>query len=123
MSKKDEDIRETKLHVALRANYHCEKCGKSQPIGKGEMAHGIGQGDEWIKKYTAGVVHHPLNLHWTCPGACNASFDLQNEPVARDELAYEIRLYIYAEATARMEITPHLYRPMIDKLAKIARGE
>lgn len=121
MSKKDEEIRESRLNVAIRAGFCCEVCGKSLALERGELAHQIPQRKHLIEKYGAGVIHHVMNFKWTCP-ECNSAVSIGGDPKAQDDLARKIRLYIYAEAAARIEITPHLYRPTVDKLAKIARG-
>jgi len=122
MSKLDEEIRETRLYVALRAHFRCEECNKSLPLDKGEMAHCIAKTDEWITKYGKEVINHPDNLKWTCSGACNDAQNIGNNPVAREALVHEIRMHIYADAAARIEISPHLYTDLINKLAKVARG-
>ena len=121
MSRKDEEIRETKLLVALRAEYKCEICEKKLPLGEGELAHKIPQRKHLIEKFGKGVIHHALNFQWTCPG-CNSAASLGTDK-GQQALAGYIRLEIFTEAAVRIQAQPHLHTALIDKLAKIAGGE
>lgn len=123
MSRKDEEIRETRFNVAVRAGYRCEVCGKSLPIDKGQLAHRIPQRASFIAKFGGGVIHHNMNLRWTCAGNCNDAVSIGGSPAEQDLLADKIRMRILEDVAIRIHATPHLYVALINKLAKIARGE
>ena len=122
MSKKDELIRETRAVVALRADYLCEVCYEPLPLAEGELAHQIPQRKHMIAKYSAGVIHHNMNFKWTC-SECNSAVSIGGNPVACEELANRIRVRILEDVAIRIHVRPHSYTALIDRLAKVARGE
>lgn len=122
MTRKDLDIEENRYNVAIRAGYLCEVCGKSLPFERGECAHIIPQRKNNITKYGEGVIHHNMNMKWTCPEHNNA-VSIGNKPVEQELLAKQIRMRILEDAAIRIQVSPHLYVDLINKLAKIARGD
>ena len=123
MSRKDLDISETRTGVAILAGYLCKTCHKSLPADVGELAHKIPNRDHLVKKYSAGVIHHIMNFEWTCAGDCNDAVSIGGDPVAQTELANRIRVRILEDVAIRIHVSPHLYTSLIDRLAKVARGE
>ena len=84
-------IHETRETVATRAKYRCEVCGKPTPMNEGQLAHRIPQRKWCIKKWGIDVIHHPLNMAWTCGLACNNIVSIGGWPVRQAELVEEIR--------------------------------
>ena len=119
---KDEDIRETRNTVAIRAGYRCEGCEAPLAADKGELAHKIANTRAALGKYGEEVIHHPLNLSWRCPGACNDAANIGNKPEAVRTLVKLIRMTILEDAAVRMMSTPHLYTDLFNRLGKVARG-
>ena len=123
MSRQDLDIAEIRTGVAILAGYLCKTCHKSLPEELGELAHKIPNRKHLVEKYGVGVIHHAMNFEWTCAGACNDAVSIGGDPVACEELANRIRLRILEDVAIRIHVSPHLYTSLIDRLAKVARGE
>ena len=81
----------TRFKVAHTAGYKCEVCGKPTAIHDGQLAHRIPQRKWCIRKWGAEVLHHPLNLAWTCSTGCNAAVSIAGWPVRCAELVERIR--------------------------------
>lgn len=123
MSRKDEDIRETRLIVATRAGFMCETCGKAVGIGAGQLAHVIPQRKHLIAKYGEGVIHHPDNMRWTCPtDLCNNAVSLGEKSAEIARHAREIREAIYLDMARRVEASPERYTNLVTALARVASG-
>ena len=73
------------------AGGRCEVCRKPTPLHLGQLAHRIPQRKWCVKKWGADVIHHPLNLAWTCSLECNAAVSIGGWPVRCAELVEEIR--------------------------------
>ena len=79
----------------------CPKCGNTLPVNA-QLAHRINQGPnntrslerEFSDDYGPGIgkkiIHHPLNMALTCPGRCNSSVLVDNDPVKRADLLQRI---------------------------------
>lgn len=85
----NEDYRDLRRLMYIRANECCEVCGK--PLRDSfELAHRIPQRKHWIEKYGAAIIHHPLNMRVTCPGACNDAVSLGNNDHLHQQVIQEI---------------------------------
>lgn len=90
MTRKQQQIDDTRQIVAHRAGYRCEVCGKPTPLTDGQMAHRIPQRKHNLRLYGAAVIHHPLNIAWTCSLECNGKVSLGEHRWHIQALASEI---------------------------------
>ncbi len=79
-------------HKKAAANhYFCEVCGKPTPLYAGQLAHRIPQRKWCVSKYSADVIHHPLNMAWVCGLVCNNLVSIAGWPVKCDKLVRRIK--------------------------------
>lgn len=90
-----EEIRSTYETVVARDGYACFVCGVERGT---ELAHVLPQDVLHKSRYGIKVIHHPLNLRWTCR-ACNAKVQInyRSRPREAEQHAASIRLEIEQE--------------------------
>jgi hypothetical protein len=115
-------VDETRFVVAVRAGHCCEICGKRLPVGEGQLAHRIPQRKHLVGKYGAEVIHHPMNLKWTCSLECNAKASLGEHTAQIEELACEIAKEIWTETYVITQGQWNLTRPLLRSMMKAQEG-
>lgn len=93
---------EMKIQKFYDQKGRCSQCGKRLPP-EAQLAHRINQGSrgnirnlerEFSPKYGRRIgkriIHHRFNMALTCPGPCNSSVLVDNNPVERAALLEKI---------------------------------
>lgn len=91
------DIEDTTRYVAQRAGYRCEVCGKPTPLFDGQLAHKIPQRKHLLKLYGSMVIHHPLNMVWTCSLECNAKVSIGGRVIEIERLVSRIKAALISD--------------------------
>ena len=84
-------IKETRLYVFNRDNWHCVVCGKKIDWSTGQMAHRIPKTKQNIKTYGLKIIDHPFNLRITCCLRCNSAVLINNRPIEKEQLNEAIK--------------------------------
>ena len=91
MSRRSEALRDQRDRLYAERGGVCETCRCSVPFTDFTLAHRIPEAKWAIRKYGWAVIDHDLNKTVTHRGDCNDAENIQNDPMACDELAAEIR--------------------------------
>lgn len=85
------DFAEKKTDIYISRRGICEVCGKWVQLEESQLAHKIPQTKGNLEKYGKEVIHNPLNISLTCSLRCNASVNIQGNPIAKEILATAIK--------------------------------
>jgi len=88
------DAIEKKYQIINKRSRRCEVCGFAHPAL--QLAHRIPKTKYNLETYGKKVIHHPLNLVVTCPGACNDSvlMNFASQPIEARKLVERIKTAI-----------------------------
>lgn len=84
-------IKETRLYVFNRDNWHCVVCGKKTDWSTGQLAHRIPKTKYNLKTYGDRIINHPMNLRLTCSLKCNDAVLIGGKPIEKEQLLYAIK--------------------------------
>jgi len=88
---KNDDVLTVRIGKYREQDGKCGVCGDSLSLNGAQLAHKIPQRKWCIKRFSAQVIHHPMNMVLVCGLECNARAQINPDSLQAERLAAKIR--------------------------------